>query len=294
MNDLLLSALSLLLPGLRYNDFIEIRHELASGLSLLEIKNPGLNLGLKRSKISLKRALEQAQEIIDQCESLGAKIIYPGHSDFPKALYSLEQIPLFLSYWGEPAWLRRSVISIVGSREPSSLASRWLEVYLPRVLKVSQCVTASGGARGVDQKVHSLSLQNGLPTVAFLPSGLGRIYPADLRGWKDGITEAGGAIVSEFAPFEEMRKYHFLRRNRVIAALGCVVFIVEARRKSGSVMTARLALDADKTVCVLPASPLNWQAQGGIDLLFDGAFPIRDDQDLLMLLGVDLANQRSF
>ena len=158
-----------------------------------------------------------------------------------------------------------------------------MEHYFDMFLKTSQSVTVSGAAFGVDQLVHRLSVRNALPTIAFIPSGLGKIYPYRFKNDIEEILIARGSVMSEFLPNQEMKKHHFERRNRLISALSEVLFIVEARRKSGSLITARLALSQNKTLCILPSSPMQAQNLGNLDLLFDGAHPIRDDEDLLLL-----------
>jgi DNA processing protein len=228
-------------------------------------------------------AHRQAKESLAHCQGLGARILFPYHADYPETFYRLEKPPLFLSMIGEPCWVGRSCLSVVGSREASRRAIEWMEQHLLAVVQKKKTILVSGGARGIDQKAHALSLRAGQSTIAFLPAGISEIYPADFASWLPDILACKGAVISEFAPHAKMRKYHFERRNRLIAALGRVTFVVEARRQSGSIMTARLARDADKTVCVLPSFPGDPGSAGSLDLLFDGAFPIRDAQDLLTL-----------
>jgi DNA processing protein len=161
-------------------------------------------------------------------------------------------------------------------------ALSWMENHLSAFLRTTSAVVVSGGARGIDQRAHRLAIRSGCPTVVFLPSGLARPYPDEWRTWKDDILAAGGAVLSHYPPFQEIRRFHFEERNRLIAAMGRILFVVEARRRSGSSMTARLAADLGRTVCVLPGHPADPRAGGTIDLLFDGAAPIRDATDLAL------------
>jgi len=162
----------------------------------------------------------------------------------------------------------------------------WLDRELSSAVKSSKGYIISGGARGVDQKAHMISLRSGRPTVAFLPAGLACVYPRDFSGWIEPICRAGGAVVSQFSPFSEMRKQNFHHRNRLIAQLAQSVFVAEAARKSGSYLTARLAVDLGKGVGVLPSSPNYVGNLGGLDLLFSGAQLIREARDLLEFWGV--------
>lgn len=228
-----------------------------------------------------ENALSRAIDIHDWCLREGAKILYPGHADYPFNGGWIEKPPPFMCYWGRPAWREAACLSVVGSREPSRMALEWLEAHLSEFLRRTGAVTVSGGARGIDQKAHALSLRAGRPTVVFLPSGLARPYPDEWRQWKDEVVAAGGAIVSIHAPWQEIRRSHFEERNRLIAALGRMTFVVEARRKSGSVMTARLANEIGKDICCLPGSPLDPRCGGTLDLICaSSAVPIRDACDL--------------
>jgi DNA processing protein len=118
----------------------------------------------------------------------------------------------------------------------------------------------------------------------FLPSGLGCPFPPDLADWTARIAAAGGATLSEFSPEQAVRRPHFERRNRMIAALGAVAFAVEGRRRSGTTMTARLALDLGRSLAVLPGSAMDPRAAGTLDFLSAGAEMIRDSLDLQALL----------
>ncbi len=229
-----------------------------------------------------------ARRILEWCAGNGVRILYPGHPDYParfsrfhegSAAGSSEGASV-LFVRGEPPWRSRIGLGIVGSRSPTAAALAWMDAHLPPVLSNPGVYSISGGARGVDQKAHALSLRVGCPTVAFLPSGLARIYPAEFIAWADAVVASGGALVTEYPPSEPMRKCHFHRRNRLIARLGAVCLVAEAARKSGTLITARYAKEAGVPVAVLPASPLEPKAMGSLDLLFEGAQPLRDARDL--------------
>lgn len=258
-------------------------------LSCLSLVNPAVVLDhfFMRNPWSIllasDSALDAAKEILERCLAEGAQVLHPGHADYPDEFFDLIDPPLFLAYRGKPVWKERPCLSVVGSREPGPVALEWMELHLDEVIRRRGMVTVSGGARGIDQKAHAISIRAGRPTVAFLPSGLFRLYPADFAAWIPEILACGGAVLSEFHPLKEMRRHHFEKRNRMIAALGRLLFVVEARRRSGSTMTARLARELSRTVCVLPSSPGNPRAAGTLDLLFDHAFPLRDAADLITL-----------
>jgi DNA processing protein len=229
---------------------------------------------------------EKAQQTHTWCREQGAQILYPGHTDYPSAHMGLENPPAFLACWGTAPWKNQDCIGVVGSRDPSLAAIDWLEIHLSSFLRQNSVVVVSGGARGIDQKAHFLAIRAGLPTVVFLPSGLARPYPCEWLGWRDQVLKAGGSVISHYEPMQEIRRRHFEARNLLIAAMGKVLFVAEARRKSGTIMTARLARDLGREVCVLPGSPSDPRCGGSVDLLFDGAHPIRDSQDLAALFAL--------
>jgi len=255
--------------------------ELAAALSLFS------HLGDRQ------KALAAAESTLEWCRRNGARVLYPGHEDYPFDENSrLEEQPAFLASWGEAPWRSGRCVAVVGSREPSDEALLWMETHFSWFLRERPAVVVSGGARGIDQKAHFLAIRAGRPTVVFLPSGLAHPYPGEWREWKEWVLETGGALVSAYPPHQEIRRHHFQSRNRLIAALGKFLFVVEARRRSGSSMTARLALDVDRTVCVLPACPSDPRAGGTVDLLFDGAQPLRDGADLAGIFDLNGARFR--
>jgi DNA processing protein len=201
--------------------------------------------------------------------------------DFPVALINFENAPTILTYWGQLTGAHSPCISIVGTRHPSRYTIEWMESELDSFFKAKKGVVAiSGGAHGVDQKAHYLAIRNNRATICLLPSGLAQIYPRDLINVKSEIIQTGGAIVSTLSPFAHMEKRFFLERNRYIANWSPMTFVVEAKRRSGTMITARWVQMLERQLAVLPCSPLV-PGLGGLDLLIDGgALGIRDCYDL--------------
>lgn len=233
---------------------------------------------------NLSNSLVEAQRVIDQCAREEIKILYPGHANYPRGYFELEDPPLFLSLEGE--WSGLPAIGIVGSREPSRFAVDWLNENIAQLYERQDFVIVSGGARGIDLTAHLCAMRKSKPTIVLLPSGLRNVYPPDLRKWKLEILETGGGFVSELPLNLEMRKHHFIKRNRLIVGASDLVFVAEARRKSGSMITAKIAQGMNRNLCTLPASPAMTCAQGSLDLIFEGTHPIRDYEDLAALLDV--------
>lgn len=231
-------------------------------------------------------AEKNAEAVLKWCRDRGVGILFPGHPDYPFEDGQFENPPRFVSYIGTPVWKERASIAVVGSREPTRIATVWMETHFTEFLRKTNALTVSGGARGIDFMAHSLSIRAKSPTIVFMPSGLDRLYPDDWNEWKDRVLNSGGAIVSTYSPFQDIRRSHFQERNRWIAAMARLVFVVEARRQSGSSMTARIAREIDRTVCCLPGPPGDSRCAGNVDLLFDGALAIRDASDLQVLFDV--------
>lgn len=208
----------------------------------------------------------------------------PEQADYPPQWKTLSQYPPRLAYWGEPIWLTSPMLSIVGSRTPMRDTVIWMEQHLPRVLRARNLTVVSGGARGVDQLAHRLSLRCGQPTICVLPSGIYEPYPLGVQPLLEEIVANGGAVISTFPDRDLVRVHHFAIRNRWIAGFSRVCFVTEANKRSGSVLTANLALEEDRRIATLPVSPLSAQGLGNLDLIINNnAQVIRDGQDLLTL-----------
>ncbi len=213
--------------------------------------------------------------------AMGASILYPEHPLYPAEFYELEKPPPFLSVVGNASVLHAPKrLAVVGSRELSGRTERWLEHHLPSYLKTNDVVIVSGGARGADQAAHLAAIRTGRATAVFLPCGLARLFPADLEEWVKPVLDAGGVFVSAYAPEETVRKFRFEGRNRLIASVSHGVFVAEASRRSGSMMTARISGELGREIGVLPSAPGDLTGQGSLDLMANGATMIRDALDL--------------
>lgn len=241
----------------------------------------GLPEGALRERLAPATGIwDEVERALDWCEANDVRLLGPGHPEYPERFLTLAEPSPALFVKGGAPWQTRIGLAVVGSRAPARATLEWLDSHLTPVLANPGVYSVSGGARGVDQKAHALSLRVGAPTVAFLPSGLARIYPAEFASWSDAIVAAGGALVTEYPPWKPMCKNHFHSRNRLIAKLGAVCLIAEAGRKSGTMITARYAAEAGVPLATLPASPMEPKAMGSLDLLFDGAQMLRDARDL--------------
>ncbi|MCB0392959.1 MAG: DNA-protecting protein DprA [Bdellovibrionales bacterium] len=276
-----LAVLSQMTTSFRLKDFLDLHAIDLLGIPQKDwlpiVENPKL-----RKWLSMHPNWQnEANDVIERSISRGFEIYHPAHHKYPTEFYRLSNPPISLFVSGRISNLKK--LSVVGSREPRPESIEWMERYLGEVVKEGVSLV-SGAARGVDQAAHRISLREKTPTVAFLPSGLNRVYPTDFLRWHGDIVHDGGALVSEYLPDIEMQRSHFEARNRLIAALSPLTLVVESRRRSGTLITARHALQVGREVATISQSPLYMKGWGGLDLLFDGAHLIRDADDLRDLL----------
>lgn len=242
----------------------------------LQVVFPEIYFSLQKNTDLLKRHSEEVLTL----QMRGVNFLCYGEPLYPSLCYCMADPPLTLSYLGSPAWLNQRTLSVVGSREPSSESIHWMEQEFAVFCEKENPCVISGGARGIDQKAHSVALRKDCTTTVVLPSGLGNMYPHSLRDWTEAILDRGGCLLSEYAFEQKMHKYLFHHRNRLIAALGKASLLVEARRRSGTLITAQQATQLGRPVWVVPGHPQDPHFTGSLELLMEGALMIRDAQDL--------------
>lgn len=211
----------------------------------------------------------------------GARLLRPGDSDWPAALTDLPDSPPLLWVRGNTALLARPMIALVGARNASSLGLRMART-LAADLSQAGYVIVSGLARGIDAAAHTAALPGG--TAAVMAGGVDVIYPVDNLTLAGEIA-AHGVIVSEQPIGLEPQSRHFPVRNRIVSGLSRAVIVVEAAAKSGSLITARTALDQGRDVLAVPGHPFDARAAGCNMLIRDGATLVRGAEDVIELLG---------
>ena len=216
------------------------------------------------------------------------KFVFYGQSNFPLSLRKMSDPPLALSYQGDLQSVPQVAIGVVGSREPHELSSEWMQTELYTFLKNCRPGVISGGARGIDQKAHLISMVLDLPTVVILPSGLAQKYPAlwNEKKWK----EKSVVFVSEMLLNEKISKRNFSSRNRLIAAWGFATLIVEAHRKSGTLITAHHALGNGRPVWVVPGHPQMPSFAGSLELARFQTEIVRNASDLSSLFEIETSH----
>jgi len=223
---------------------------------------------------------EEAERELDAAENLGAVFVAVGEADYPRRLQTIDDAPPLLAVRGNLAALALPGVAVVGSRNASAAGLK-ITQRLARELGEAGFATVSGLARGIDAAAHRASLESG--TVAVLAGGLDRLYPPEHAELVDAILPAG-VVVSEMPFGWEPRARDFPRRNRLISGLSLGVVIVEAAKRSGSLITARLALEQGREVFAVPGSPLDPRAEGTNGLLKQGATPVTEAADIISVL----------
>jgi len=185
---------------------------------------------------------------------------------------------------GDLSVLEQTSIAIVGSRSASQYARQVARVLAAGLAREDFIVT-SGMARGVDGAAHEGCLAAGGRTIAVLGTGVDVIYPREHAALSERIL-ASGLLVSECEPGSPAYPSHFPRRNRIISGLSRAVVVVEASEKSGSLITARMALEQGREVMAVPGSVLYGRNRGAHALIKDGAIPVEDVADILGALGL--------
>jgi DNA processing protein len=225
-------------------------------------------------------SIDEAERELAAASMLGATMVTLGEADYPPRLRAIDDAPPILLILGHPAIASGSTLAIVGARNASAAGMKFAE-RIAYELGQAGIVIVSGLARGIDAAAHRGSLRSG--TVAALAGGLDRVYPKEHAPLLAQIQEDGAAL-SEMPMGWEPRARDFPRRNRLVSGLAAGVLVVEAARRSGSLITARLALEQGREVFAVPGSPLDPRTEGTNGLLKQGATLVTSCDDVLSTL----------
>jgi DNA processing protein len=242
------------------------------------IKVAGISKKIIPGSLQASQYTDTAQRELQQITALGVKILTLHDPGFPGLLKTIPDPPPILTYQGhvDP---RAPCIAIVGSRNASSYGMDTARYLARRLADMGFCIV-SGMARGIDTAAHTGALESTGNTIAVLGSGLKKIYPRENKDLFYRM-QTSGAVISEFKLDTDPYPYNFPIRNRIIAGLSCGTIVVEAKKKSGSLITARLAAEYNREVFAVPGSIRSRKSQGTHSLLKQGAKLVENEADVV-------------
>ena len=242
-------------------------------------------------------SLNSIEEIIYTCEQNGWKIIDFDDERYPNRLKEIYNPPAVLFVDGELPDIDNSLcIGVVGTRKASAYAVKSAHI-MSRGIAEAGAVVVSGGALGVDTASHKGAIMAGGKTISVLGCGLGANYLMKNAPLRD-VIKRNGALITEYPPFESASRYTFPMRNRIISGLSLGVLVVEASVKSGSLITAKHALEQGRDVFAIPSSVLDVDFRGTNKLIEDGAYVATSPESILSVYRnrfatVDMSKVRS-
>lgn len=266
-------------------DYVQFQQAAQLGKSLIEIAEI-----FAESEPNFSKILND-QELISQCKldlekwaAMKIQILCAGSDLFPEQLLQIHKPPILLFVLGDEKALctHADNLAIVGSRKADNFGISIAE-EMSQVASASGVCVVSGLAYGIDAAAHRAALitKNTFPTVAVLGNGLGQIYPSRHRSLALEILAKGGCVISQFEPEMPPLPANFLNRNRVIAGLSLATLVIQAPERSGSLNTARYALEEGREVLVVPGSIHDDRYRGGNSLIKAGAQVILTPQNVL-------------
>tara|TARA_R110000868_G_scaffold411733_1_gene708237 strand:- start:67564 stop:68724 length:1161 start_codon:yes stop_codon:yes gene_type:complete len=231
----------------------------------------------KNLKVVSDRVLERE---IKMLEKLGGQFLFKEDENFPTALKFIHDCPPVLSVLGNVEALGQEQVAIVGNRNASAPSIKFTKAIAGALVGEGYVVT-SGLARGIDSAAHQGTLDAGGITIAVVAGGLDHIYPPENAGLYADIIQKNGAIVSEMPLGMAPTQNHFPRRNRIVSGLSLGVAVIEAAKKSGSLITARLAAEQGREVFAMPGSPADIRSSGPNYLIQNGATMLQTIDDIV-------------
>ncbi|MFH0853011.1 MAG: DNA-processing protein DprA [bacterium] len=270
------------------NDYFQLMAK-AWHCSIDQLSRLGLNKPTLK-QINLIRPTFNPDDFLERLAQLQIKTLLLPDNDYPELLRQSPAPPSVLYLKGQlPAG---PCLSVVGTRIPSNLGATITD-RLIKPLASQGIIIISGLALGIDAAAHQATLDASGRTIAVFASGVDHIYPSTNQYLAESIIEQGGGWLSEYPPQTQPLSYQFPLRNRIIAGLSAGTLVIEAGQKSGALITARYALEANREVMAVPGSITNPQAMGTNYLIKEGAAVITDPQDVLNALQITVHKPNS-
>ncbi len=218
-----------------------------------------------------------AMREMDTLLAFGGRLLAATEPDYPTALRMIADPPPVISIRGHAHLLNRDILAVVGARNASAVALR-LTGHIAGEISREKIIVASGLARGIDTAAHQASLDGG--TIAVVGGGLDYPYPRENKALQEEIYERG-CVIAEQPMGTVPQARHFPRRNRIISGLALGVLVMEASPRSGSLISARMALEQGREVFAIPGSPMDPRAKGTNNLIRNGATLIEEAADII-------------
>ncbi|PMP97523.1 MAG: DNA-protecting protein DprA [Thermodesulfobacterium geofontis] len=238
---------------------------------------------IKFKKYSETEIINLAQKELEKAEKEKVRILFIKDKEFPEKLKTISYPPLFLYVKGN--FLQdKNLIAIIGSRKPTSYGKE-VAYKFSKKLAENNVGIVSGLARGIDSISHIGALDSGGYTIGVLGCGVDIVYPAENRELFKKIIKNGGVIISEFPFGTKPKKENFPMRNRIISGLCEGIVVIEAGRKSGTLITAKWALNQGREVFAIPGSVFSSQSEGTHYLIKEGANMITSPEEILDYFG---------
>lgn len=243
------------------------------------LSEAGINEALRTQLLaSQQELLEKVLQWLDSGPD--RHILTRADPQYPEQLNRLSAAPLFLFVEGNVNVLHLPQLAVVGSRHPSYVGKENTRMLLPPLVAAGLAIT-SGLAMGIDGLAHQAALDAGGVTLAVFGSGLAQCHPKRHVRLARQIVESGGVLISECYPWDMPQAFQFPRRNRIISGLSLGVLVMEAAERSGSLITARFALEQNREVFAVPGARQNPQAAGCNQLIQQGAKLVCSPDDVL-------------
>ncbi len=256
------------------------------------IRQSGIFTPMKLKKV-LEKNLEDAENVLNYCLERDYGIVTCEDEDYPKSLFDLADYPMVLYCKGDTKMLKEKLfIGVIGTRRPTVYGVD-VARSMTRTLAKNGAVIVSGGAQGIDSAAHETALENGGKTILIMGCGFDAKYLPDREKMRNAVAEKG-LIISEFPPLTAPYQSSFIMRNRITAGLCRGVLVIEAGENSGTISTARKALNYERDLFVVTGDVEGSTFLGSRDLVKRGAKIVFSGEDILSLYGYKIINKESF
>ncbi len=242
---------------------------------------------------TFRAALQNVEKIINELKSKDIHWVSYLDDDYPSKLLEIEDYPIVLFAKGNTNLLSERSIAVVGTRKPTRYGAKVTDSFV-RQFANAKLVVTSGFARGIDSIAHKACVDMEAPTIAVFACGLDICYPSENKGLMEYILQNDGLLLTEYPLRSRPQQYHFPERNRIISGLSDGVFIAEATEKSGSLITARLAVEQGKDLFVVPGNIYSDESAGTNKLLREMPHSlVIEPDDVLRLMHIETSETQN-